>query len=746
MYQLLPHYPEELQILNKIVDLHDKEKNGELDQLEDFGLHQANLESFFRTMFSQKLDKRVLIFMDAADECDNSRALLYFGRTLTGLYAVTGQLKVCISLRHYPAITVNNCSEIIVKQHNRGDMSRYVDHRFRIGTAKPESAEKWNFLKRTILEKSAGVFLWVVLVTDGILKKWDEGKSMKFLLIYLDTVPTELETLLANLVQSLVWEDMQLTTRLFQWAILSARPLRLHEWHHILAFISSSKPPSSLQEWSNSSNFTETDEQLERTIKNISGGLLEVGSWRFEEPRGNDEEILSVLAGAGSLDSEHGGTRIIQVIHESVREFFLKNNGFGFLDPTLVMNPIGKGHVSLMDTLLDYISITELDMLIRARGLRKDNVSSHAAQPKVLDMPNSATRSPAAALRALESSCSLNEHRKGLEVSNPPSLTANRMSPLEELNKNNGNKSAIEDDDSSSDWKHSIQGSEKGSVGGKPFQRVPELPLTSRRSLITLILQENIHKPGSGSQESRSPSVAPRIHEYPNGCSPKVSHSDVSQNVDNQLRQTSSRSNEMEFVEAPAVSPLGLVVVAPGSKTNLQSMKLQVAQHGQTNASVFNQLKYSSAPTAADIVNQWIGMSDTADGKQFNERHSPCTSSRPPPGSRRSMLLQDHFALLPYATLSFFTHAHMAKAADADMAPTFIRFQAKDTWSRWVALREDLPQTIDFLEYLAIYEGIEWPDACSASSYRDYEDYDPTTKNRRSSFSVASFSSAGSYK
>ncbi|KAH7131210.1 hypothetical protein EDB81DRAFT_906235 [Dactylonectria macrodidyma] len=767
LYQLLPHYPEQLQNLSNIVDWHDKEKNGGWDQLEDLELHQANLESFIRTMFSQKLGKRVLIFIDAADECDNARALLYFWRNLTDLTAVTGQLNVCISLRHYPAITVNNCSEITVEQHNRGDISRYVNHKFRLGPAKTESSETWNLLKTTILEKSAGVFLWVVLVMDRVLKKWDEGKSTKFLLKYLDTIPKELETLLGDLVQSLGWEDKQLTTRLFQWAILSTRPLRLHEWHHILAFISSSKPPSSLQQWSNSSNFTETDDQLERTIKNISGGLLEVGSWRFEEPRANEEEIHSVLAGAGSLDSEHGGTRIIQVIHESVREFFLKNNGFVFLNPNLVMNPIGKGHISLMDTLLDYISITELDMLIRARGLRKDNGSSHAAQSKVSDMPNNATPSLAAdpgqvrldaksfiapvkknsAIFALGSSCSSNEHKKSIKGRNPPTYTANKKFSLEDLVKDNGDESAFgDDDDNSSDWEDSIKESEKSSLDRKLFQRVSEPSIVPRRSLITLALEQNDHKPSLNTQASRSPSAVPQTHKYPDDCSPKASLDDMNQNADNQLRQTSFRSNQMDYVEAPAVSPLGPSVVVPGSKTDPQSIKSQAARQGQTNASGFNQLKYSSAPTADAIVNQWIGMSEMADGQHFRESHSPCASSRIPPGSRHSMLLQDHLALLPYATLYLFTHAHMAKATDEDLAPIFNRFQAKDTWSRWVALREDLPQTISFPTYLSIYEGIKWSDTFSADYYKDYDDQGPTTKKRRSSFSVASFSSAGSYK
>ncbi|KAH7461643.1 hypothetical protein FOMA001_g19053 [Fusarium oxysporum f. sp. matthiolae] len=69
-------------------------------------------------------------------------------------------------------------------------------------------------------------------------------------------------------------------------------------------------------------------------------------------------------------------------------------------------------------------------------------------------------------------------------------------------------ESAIDDDDDSSDWEDSMEESGKSSMDGKFFQRVDSKPnLTSRRSLITLMLAQNNRL---GNHASKSTSAIPR--------------------------------------------------------------------------------------------------------------------------------------------------------------------------------------------------------------------------------------------
>ncbi|SCV61208.1 uncharacterized protein FFFS_15777 [Fusarium fujikuroi] len=72
-------------------------------------------------------------------------------------------------------------------------------------------------------------------------------------------------------------------------------------------------------------------------------------------------------------------------------------------------------------------------------------------------------------------------------------------------------ESAIGDDDDSSDWEDSTEESSKSSMDDKFFQQVDAKPnLTSRRSLITLMLAQNDRACTLGSHASQSTSAIPR--------------------------------------------------------------------------------------------------------------------------------------------------------------------------------------------------------------------------------------------
>ncbi|EGR46873.1 uncharacterized protein TRIREDRAFT_122914 [Trichoderma reesei QM6a] len=81
-------------------------------------------------------------------------------------------------------------------------------------------------------------------------------------------------------------------------------------------------------------------------------------------------------------------------------------------------------------------------------------------------------------------------------------------------------ESAIDDDDDSSDWEDSIDESGKPSVDEKFFQRVPsKANLTSRPSLITLMLAQNERAQNLGNQASQSTSALSRSRSVMNGPS-----------------------------------------------------------------------------------------------------------------------------------------------------------------------------------------------------------------------------------
>ncbi|KAM0075222.1 hypothetical protein ACKRZS_012713 [Fusarium odoratissimum] len=88
-------------------------------------------------------------------------------------------------------------------------------------------------------------------------------------------------------------------------------------------------------------------------------------------------------------------------------------------------------------------------------------------------------------------------------------------------------ESAIDDDDDSSDWEDSMEESGKSSMDDKFLQRVDSKPnLTSRRSLITLMLAQNDRARTLGIHASQSTSAIPRscmAHGPSLGASPNDS-------------------------------------------------------------------------------------------------------------------------------------------------------------------------------------------------------------------------------
>jgi len=386
LYQLLPRNPEFLQ---RFVNLWTDRELERITAGDEGSLwEEGDLLPLLRSLITLSSGKRILIFVDALDECDEKeiRPQAFFWRDVTRYANDHGaRLSVVISSRHFPAVTVQDCPEIIVEDYNNSAIAAYVKHKFQLGIAAAEP--RWKVLRDELLKKSGGVFLWVVLVLDTLLKKWDEGANFQSLLGELRLIPAALENLFSQLFRSPSPNDASLTLRLFQWAVLSTKPLRLREWHHILAFI---RQPAteSLADWQSCPNFTENDGQLERQIRSISRGLVEVKKpaavWQDDI-----SDSMSYRAGAGSLDDDEGETRIVQVIHESVRQFFLHGHGFEVLDPSLRVDPIveghgievrnaslwvdpiGKGHLSIMLTCLDYIDITELNALVIRRLVRK---------------------------------------------------------------------------------------------------------------------------------------------------------------------------------------------------------------------------------------------------------------------------------------------------------------------------------------------------------------------------------------
>ena len=114
-------------------------------------------------------------------------------------------------------------------------------------------------------------------------------------------------------------------------------------------------------------------------------------------------------------------------------------------------------------------------------------------------------------------------------------------------------ESAIDDDDDSSDWEDSNEESGKSSVDDKTlFKRVDsKANLSSRRSLITLMLAQNDHSQRPGNVTSQSTSALARVRTSPNGPSLVASPNDSD---DGPLMMKAPRSMLRPISEVPRSS------------------------------------------------------------------------------------------------------------------------------------------------------------------------------------------------
>jgi hypothetical protein len=338
------------------------------DAMKNISWSEVELMSFLKATFTKPRPSRTVIFVDGIDECkgDGMRGLAIFFREITVLSnTVDAKLSICLSSREYPKVSIGECPEILIDRLNSSEIQRYV--RRKLAMAGLERHLNWTTLTGSIIKRSAGVFLWVVIVLDTLLEDWDNGKNFRYLTRRLQEIPPALEKLYEQILSGTKTQDIQVTLRFFYWVILAAKPLRLLEWHHVIAWIRE-KPPTSLQEWRESDYHTENSWQLERLIQGISRGLVEVESGEMQQIA---IDRNSTCGDAGSLNSEEGETRTVRVIHSSVAEFFLGGKGFAVLDPSVRGQALALGHLSILRTCLDYIGIPELDLLAHRRETAK---------------------------------------------------------------------------------------------------------------------------------------------------------------------------------------------------------------------------------------------------------------------------------------------------------------------------------------------------------------------------------------
>ncbi|KZL76464.1 nacht and ankyrin domain protein [Colletotrichum incanum] len=312
-----------LQLLESFPDLQSV-----LDDLSLVPLNQAAcpaieiLQELFHNAILFLGQRSLTCFVDALDECNEGQVedmVRYFENLGEDADEHHIKLRICFSSRHHPRIRVKNGLELTVENElgHKEDLERYVQNSLEeVGS---ETCTK--SIQDQILKKADGVFIWVVLVLDILNKEIRDGRLFA-IERRLRQIPGELSELFKDILLR-GNDNMDDLLLCIQWILYAKRPLRRQEF--CFAVLSGLQDGSLISY--NSDQFT-TD-AMERFVVSSSKGLAETTKTKFET---------------------------VQFIHESVRDFLIKDRGLQQLWPTIGEDFQGFSHGKLEQCCLSQIA------------------------------------------------------------------------------------------------------------------------------------------------------------------------------------------------------------------------------------------------------------------------------------------------------------------------------------------------------------------------------------------------------
>lgn len=274
------------------------------------------LQALMQLTFSGLGDRRLTCFIDALDECDEAevRDMIKFFQTASfdsGLW-----LHICFASRHYPVINVKHGTVLILENESghREDLVKYTQSQLQLRNGACRDR-----VETSILEKANGVFMWAVLVIEILNDEYRRGRMFN--------VEKRLEGLppkLGGLFKAILRRDtidMDCLLLSLQWVLFAERPLEMKEFYFAMI---SRISPGSAAEWD---PVDVTTEDMARFVRDSSKGLVE--PTKLETPT-------------------------VQFIHESVRDFLVKDGGLIELWPELAADVKRLSHDRMKECCQQY--------------------------------------------------------------------------------------------------------------------------------------------------------------------------------------------------------------------------------------------------------------------------------------------------------------------------------------------------------------------------------------------------------
>ena len=302
LHQLLDQIPE---MLSDFIPTYRKKRQKSESDID--WLETELREILEQWILSASRDRPIRLYVDALDEAGEhvaEKLIAYFEKLIERLGPTKAGFAVCFSCRHHPVLVPKNVLKICVEEENDQDIATYVRQRLmKYQLSDPAEAQE---LEQEIIGKASGIFQWVVLIIPIIIEADENGANVKKIRQKIEEIPGELGGLYGHILSKI--QDQKRAAQLMQWLCFSLWPLSLEELRYAMV-VDLTNDLTSLEECHGSVDFAETDEQMKRLVKSLSGGLAEI------------------------IENEERQT--VRFIHQTVNDYLIER-GLQKLDPSFL--------------------------------------------------------------------------------------------------------------------------------------------------------------------------------------------------------------------------------------------------------------------------------------------------------------------------------------------------------------------------------------------------------------------------
>lgn len=186
-------------------------------------LTMDELESAMGLLFSSEAvssSYRLCLFLDGLDEYEGD--YWKFSKAIGRWAASSKDVKFCLSSRPYGAFmrhfAVSEARHLKLHELTRNDMHNFVADQLRRDeryTANEDDVGRKIDLLTAVVDRADGVFLWVRLVTDELLRGMGDSYSIRQLIDKLESIPVGLENMFQRMLDSIDRTDQQRAAEMF---------------------------------------------------------------------------------------------------------------------------------------------------------------------------------------------------------------------------------------------------------------------------------------------------------------------------------------------------------------------------------------------------------------------------------------------------------------------------------------------------------------------------------------------------